>query len=91
MQASVAKAYFKIGQYEKAAADLRKAMAIDFFDPSLGDVMKQVNERMEKINSRNVRKRLKEEKEGTGKARENYKGKKSSAETGRRRSEEAKG
>ena len=36
-------------------------MAIDF-DPSLGDVMKQVNERMEKINSRNVRKRLKEEK-----------------------------
>ena len=54
-------AYFKIGQYEKAAADLRKAMAIDF-DPSLGDVMKQVNERMEKINSRNVRKRLKEEK-----------------------------
>ena len=54
-------AYYKIGKYELAATDLRKAMAIDF-DPNLGEIMKKVNENMEKINQKKVKQRLREEK-----------------------------
>merc|ERR1712188_314812 len=54
-------AYYKIGKYELAATDLRKAMAIDF-DPNLGEIMKKVNENMEKINQKKVKKKKKKKK-----------------------------